>query len=359
MACSRRRLLAGLTCLPLAGCAGRTRALGPAGPEYLKLPEELVRTPAPWKLGLDPLDDVEPALRVAFTDARGYEPMPPPKRGSWRIVKPEPTQSVWEFRESGPNKRAAPRDRIVVLPLGEFPLDMVHDGTKFVGMVSTPELAAIETMLAAFYSTPVDMLPRERFPVGRIPKRIDDYGYTQFNGRGLLDRAVHRVPDNAHSLLLLVNVDLYVFDQQRYAFGWSTYHDRIGVVGFSRLDPGARGGFAPAEVPGVVLRRGLKVAVHEVGHMFGLGHCQAFCCLMNGMSDHVDLDATPLRLCPLCLRKLHIVTGLDPRARDAALLRAFAGLGLVEEEQWLAARVRLLWPDARDVDLVAWSNGQV
>ena len=56
-----------------------------------------------------------------------------------------------------------------------------------------------------------------------------------------------------------------------------------------------------------------------------------------------------MRLCPLCLRKLHIVTGLDPRARDVELLRVFAQLGLAEEEAWLAERVKALWPDAPQV----------
>lgn len=310
---------------------------------HVEVAPELVRIAAPWKAGLDELEDVEPGLRGAFTDARGFEPLPPPRRGEWRQIRPEPAQTVAEFRASHPNTRTAPRDRIVVLPLGEFPLDMVHDGKRFVGMVRTPELAAISAMLTAFFDTQVDVLPAQAFPVGKIPSRVDDGGYTQYHARELLDRAVRFVPKNAHSFLLLVNVDLYAFDEQRYAFGWSTLYDRIGVVGFSRLDPGAFEGHAPADVPRVVLRRGLRVVVHEVGHMFGLGHCQAFRCLMNGVADREELDATPLRLCPLCLRKLHIVTGLDPRARDEALLRAHAALGLVEEEQWLAERARRLW----------------
>lgn len=357
MTCSRRQLLAGAACLPLGGCAGRAAGVASADPPRWILPAEVVRAPAPWKDGLGALDDVAPELRVAFTDARGYEVLPPPRRGEWRAIRPEPAQTVAEFRDSGPNARVAPRDRIVVLPLGEFPLDMIGNG-KFVAMVNTPELAAVETMLAAFFQTEIDMLPREPFPIGRIPGRIDDDGYSQYDARGLLDRAARRLPANAHSMLLLVNVDLYVFEGQRYAFGWSTLRNRLGVVGFSRLDPGAHSGFSPAEVPGVVLRRGLRVAVHEVGHMFGLGHCQAFRCLMNGVLDLKELDQAPMRLCPLCLRKLHVVTGLDPRARDAALLRAFAELGLAEEEAWLSERVKLLWPDVGG-DAVAWSKSQV
>ena len=110
----------------------------------------------------------------------------------------------------------------------------------------------------------------------------------------------------------------------------------------SRFWPSFFGGAAPTDLAGAILRRGLRVAVHEVGHLFGLAHCQAFRCVMNGVADLDELDAIPLRLCPLCLRKLHLVTDLDLRARDAELRRVFEDLGLHEEAHWLGERTRRL-----------------
>jgi archaemetzincin len=333
-------MFAGLSCLALGGCA----SAGPPPPSAVAMAPFHLRSPAPWKQGLGPLEDVEPAVQAAFADAQGHELLPPPGRLGWRRVRPEAPQTVADFRAEGPNRRVAPRDRIALLPLGSFPFEVVADG-NFVAMVRTPELSAIAAMLAAFFATPVDVLPVEAFPAARIPLRVKE-GRSQYDARAFLSRAAVRLPADAHCMLALVNVDLFVFDDQDYAYGWSTLHNRLGVVGFSRLDADAQAGVAPEEASGVLLRRGLRVAVHETGHMFGLAHCQAFRCAMNGIADLDELDATPLRLCPLCLRKLHIVTELDPRARDAALLGAFTKLGLAEEASWVAERARRLWAGA-------------
>ncbi|WAS96499.1 archaemetzincin [Nannocystis punicea] len=298
-----------------------------------------------WRQALGPLDDVEPALRAAFTDPRDFTPMPPQRPGDWRTVRPEPAQSVAEFLESAPNIRFAPRERLAMLPLGRFPVDVLV-GREYVGLVRTPEPADIAALLAAFFATPTDLLPAEPLPESGIPWR-EVQGHRQHDARALLGAVAPRLPPDAYGMLTLVTVDLFAAREQQYAFGWSTLQERLAVVGFARFDPSFFGGPAPADLAGTLRRRGLRVAVHEVGHLFGLAHCQSFRCVMNGVADLDELDAIPLRLCPLCLRKLHLVTRLDLEARDLELLRAFEALGLPEEAHWLAERRRRLQFAAR------------
>ncbi|HEY0138347.1 MAG TPA: hypothetical protein VGB85_29885, partial [Nannocystis sp.] len=167
MALSRRRLLAGTASLALPACADA----GPPQTRVFHAPPLLVRSPAPWKHDLGELDDVDPALRPAFTDARGFALLPPPARQGWRTLRPEPPQTIAGFIDSAPNTRTAPRDRIALLPLGEFPLEVVVDG-KFIGIVHTPELPAIAAVLAAFFATPVDILPCEPLPTDGLARRV-------------------------------------------------------------------------------------------------------------------------------------------------------------------------------------------
>lgn len=48
-----------------------------------------------------------------------------------------------------------------------------------------------------------------------------------------------------------------------------------------------------------------QVVLHEVGHTFGLEHCDDNQCLMKaGDGSIYDLDHTPLRLCEICKKKL-------------------------------------------------------
>lgn len=333
MPLSRRRLLAGMSCLPL-GC-GSIEPSEPRRPVMAR-PEP---PREPWREALGPLDDVTPELRAVFTEARDFAPMPPQRRGDWRTVRPEPAQSVAEFVASGPNVRVAPRERLVLLPLGRFPFDVIV-GTEYVGLVRSPPLADVAALLAAFFASPAEVLPAEPLPE-ELPWR-EVRGHRQHDARALLGAAASRLPADAYGMLTLVNVDLFAEAEQQYTFGWSTFQERLAVVGFSRFDPSFFGGPAPAELQGTILRRSLRVAVHEVGHLFGLAHCQTFRCAMNGVADLDELDAIPLHLCPLCLRKLHLVTDLDLRARDAALLASFEALALPEEAHWYRERARRL-----------------
>ncbi|MHC4818582.1 MAG: archaemetzincin, partial [Planctomycetota bacterium] len=90
------------------------------------------------------------------------------------------------------------------------------------------------------------------------------------------------------------------------------------------------------------LRRACKVVVHEAGHAFGLEHCIYFQCNMNGSNSLEETDRQPLRLCPVCLKKLQWNRGFDVARRYDRLLAFFKKHGLAPEARWTAARLARL-----------------
>ena len=59
----------------------------------------------------------------------------------------------------------------------------------------------------------------------------------------------------------------------------------------------------------------LQTLTHEIGHIFGLRHCQWLACLMQGSNHLEEADRRPLDLCPICLRKLQNAVGFQLRDR--------------------------------------------
>jgi len=329
-------MLAGLVGTGVVGCDWADTLPRPSPPSAPPEPTTS-STPPAWHAALGSLDDLAPDLRLAFTDARGFVPLPPPQPGDWRSIRPEPPQTVADFLAGDPIPRAAERDRLVLCPLGTFPFDVL-EGPELVGIVRSPPLSDLAALVTTVFATPTDVHPSEPLPAD-LPFR-EVRGHHQFAARAILGHAAAAVGPDTYGLVALVNVDLYAWTEQQYAFGYA--EDRLAVVGFSRFDPSFFGGPLPDDLAGAILRRAARVLLHEVGHLFGLAHCEWFRCTMNGVADLDELDRTPLHLCPVCQRKLHLVADIDPLAQHRALLPVLVRLGLDEEVRWLRRRIRVL-----------------
>lgn len=82
------------------------------------------------------------------------------------------------------------------------------------------------------------------------------------------------------------------------------------------------------------LRRSCNLLTHELGHLYGLGHCIFNKCLMMGTAHLVEDFSAPSYLCPVCLRKLQCRLGFDVSGRYALLSDTFRDMGLKKETAW-------------------------
>jgi archaemetzincin len=99
-------------------------------------------------------------------------------------------------------------------------------------------------------------------------------------------------------LLALTDQDLFI-PILTYVFGEAQLGGRVAVASTARL----REDLDPRDERGFVARL-VKEAVHEVGHAYGLVHCQIPRCVMSRCAGVRDVDEKSQQLCPRCRHRL-------------------------------------------------------
>jgi len=107
-------------------------------------------------------------------------------------------------------------------------------------------------------------------------------------------------PGRRHLALVITDVDLYV-PTLNFVFGLADLRRGAAVVSLARLDPRFYG---QASNPKRLHERALKEAVHELGHLLGLGHCANPACIMFFSNTLADTDRKGPGFCPACRRQL-------------------------------------------------------
>lgn len=327
--------------LLVLGCGGRA-PVGSANPAPVEPTPSSPPVQAPPDLdaerreaALGPLVGVDARMRRVL-DPEAFEPLGLPRPGSWRDRVHEPSQSYVDFLASPRNSVEPGRDTLVLLPLGSFPTEVVIDGDH-VAAVRTPELYELRGFVRAYFGLPVDVVTPMPIDDLALPTR-ERSGRTQYDAPGLVDAFAPALPEHAYSMTVLINHDLFAAPERAFGFGYATHHERLAVMSFARLDPQVDGTMHGIEAEERIRERAYKLLAHEVAHTFGLRHCDHYACVMNGMADARELDQTPLHLCPVCLRKLLHVLGIDPEARYRALAGWYTEFS-VDEADWVQQRL--------------------
>ena len=80
-----------------------------------------------------------------------------------------------------------------------------------------------------------------------------------------------------------------------FVFGLAEFNGRSAVVSGYRLYTRSSSRYVP---------RLAKEIVHEIGHLFGLEHCENPRCVMSFSGNVIDVDEKDLELCSSCKEKL-------------------------------------------------------
>lgn len=172
------------------------------------------------------------------------------------------------------------RIRITLLPIGSIECDL---------------LDWLQPRLEAIFDRQVDC----QSPID-IPEKSYDPERKQYLSTAILDKLQRQLPPWTLKLLGITNVDLFV-PYLNFVFGEAYVDGKAAVISLHRLRPEFHN--QPPN-PDLLRERALKEAVHELGHTFGLSHCDDPRCVMRFSTDIADTDRKGPDFCPNCARVL-------------------------------------------------------
>jgi archaemetzincin len=249
-----------------------------------------------------------------------------PEDGEWLSQREESGQTFDEYILSDPVKAGGPRKFIYIQPIGDFDdieKEIVVLTAEYMNLVFGLEVKTNEAMSA-------NDLPEH------AKRHHPEWGIFQLHSRYILNKVLKpKLPADAATLIAFTKDDLYPEKSWNFVFGQASLVDRVGVWSI------ARNGNPQTEFI-LCLRRTLKTAIHETGHMFSIQHCIQFECAMCGSNHRQESDKYPLWFCPHDMAKLCWAHDLDPIKRYEKLAHFCRRVGLKTEADFFTKSLEIL-----------------
>lgn len=144
-------------------------------------------------------------------------------------------------------------------------------------------------------------------PAWNISASYDDER-GQYNSSAILSSLIDNHPSSvlpSGTILGITGEDLFI-PILTYVFGEAVLDGNVAVVSYHRLQT-ERYGLPPD--PALLADRLWKEALHEIGHTFGLVHCQSLDCVMHTSTYAEDIDLKGNDFCVDCRRELPVSQG--------------------------------------------------
>jgi archaemetzincin len=251
----------------------------------------------------------------------------PIEPGDWLASYPESGQTFRQYVSSSPVRVTSDRNVLYVVPLGQFnehERKILNLSTEYLGLYFDCPVRQLEPIAID------DVIPSDA-------RRVHPgWGIRQIKSTYILEKVLPpRLPDNGVALICFTTSDLYPDEDWNFVFGQAMLQGRVGVWSMNRHGDAERE-FA------LCLRRTLKVATHETGHMFSMNHCIAYECNMCGSNSLAESDRRPLYPCPECEAKIGYATHSDTLARMKKLKTFCQQHDLQIESNYYSRAIELL-----------------
>ncbi|XP_066469866.1 archaemetzincin-2 isoform X2 [Tiliqua scincoides] len=266
-----------------------------------------------------------------------FKPITLHSDSDWISSHPEPTQDFAQFyHDPCRNRPSSKKSLICVQPIGAFGDSRVSTDVYMNWLKDYCE--------AFYYGLTVRILGPVPVSHTGCAFRVNEYTHNlQIQAGHLLNYLKKKKAKDAFCVVGVTMIDLYPKESWNFVFGQASLTEGVGIFSFARYDsdfysanykgklkttkklPPADysvfDGYYTPEITSLLLLRSCKTLTHEIGHIFGLHHCQWLQCVMQGSNHLEESDRRPLDLCPICLRKLQSALGFKITERYKALQR--------------------------------------
>ncbi len=154
-----------------------------------------------------------------------------------------------------------------------------------------------------------ELIDKVKVSPDSISLEDSDYDKTrrQYNASSIIRKIIKHVKNKEYFRILgVMNKDIYT-RSLNFVFGIAIVPkpqfmktEGVALISFTRLREGF---YRRKENPELFELRVLKEAIHELGHTFGLRHCDNHC-IMRFSNSLADTDEKPPEFCESCLIEL-------------------------------------------------------
>jgi len=124
----------------------------------------------------------------------------------------------------------------------------------------------------------------------------------QYFATPILEELKQNIPEDAKKVLGVLDVDIFV-PVLNFIFGQADLGGQVALISLTRLREEFYGNRKNEKL---FFKRALTEAVHELGHTFGLKHCNNPKCAMRFSNTLLDTDAKGADFCEECRKKLEM-----------------------------------------------------
>jgi archaemetzincin len=167
---------------------------------------------------------------------------------------------------------------------------------RTIGVVALGDVPELVPKVIAAHIISYLNLPAEIFAPLAHPGYAFDEARLQYNAGKILHFFETCHYDNYEKVVGVLRGDLFI-PTFTHVFGEAKQAGMFAIVSLFRLAPGKE---SDNPSPSLLFERAAKVALHELGHLFNLCHCEHQNCLMHYSGGLADLDNAPLYFCRYC-----------------------------------------------------------